>query len=407
MNLYKSAPADAIAAAIAAAITLACASCGGGGSAGSGKAVAAVAAPRITGVTQSAAIARFDRPWAVKALPDGRFLVTQRSDSGAMSVVSPGGKVIAVSGLPANIGMLDVLPAPDFAQSGMVYFSYMARDLTAPRVGRGKDDPAFFPERLMVARGRLNLTENTASLAAPTVIFQQEPAIVTVAGTGEPGGRLAFSPQHRFLFITSGDRQELVKEYLFRLDHTLGKIIRIFPDGTIPADNPFVTIPGARHEIWSLGHRNPYGLAFAPDGRLWSSEMGPMGGDELNLIQPERNYGWPAVSYGDNYDGTPRFHPTPGDGYEPARLTWTPVIAPTGMVFYQGREFADWRGDILLTGLVSTGLVRVRLQGDKAHEVQRIDLGTRIRDITEGAGGSLYILTDGPDGELRRITPRF
>lgn len=365
-------------------------------------------APRpVAGILQSQPIATFAEPWAVKVMPDGGFLVTQRSNPGALSIVSAEGKITPVTGVPASIGLLDVTLAPDFPSSRIIYFSYVVRDLAAERVGRAKDDPSASPERMMVARGKLLEAGGLVSLTEFREVFRQVPTITTYPGSGEPGGRLAFSPDGRFLFITSGDRQELVSSVLFDLANNLGKIIRIFPDGSIPTDNPFISTAGARPEIWTLGHRNQYGLAFAPDGRLWSSEMGPKGGDELNVVLPGRNYGWPAVSNGDHSADNVIPDHSPGDGFEAPKFSWTPVIAPAGMLFYRGNELADWRGDILLTGLVSKGLVRVRFAGETTQEVQRFDLGARVRDIAEGPDGSLWILTDGPAGELKRITPTF
>lgn len=402
-----------------AAIALACASCGDGGSNG-GPGPLPTPAPTptptpspppppkpVTAVTQSTAIAAIANPWALEVLPDTRFLVTRRSNPGALSLITPAGAITPVSGLPASIGMLDVALAPDFAVSRMIYFTYMVRDPSAARLGRAKDDPALFPERMTLATARLTEDSGGASLTSVTELFRQQPTIVAFAGSGEPGGRITFSPDGRYLFLTSGDRQELDKDFLFSLDNNLGKIIRIFPDGTVPPDNPYVGQAGARSEIWSLGHRNQYGLAFAPDGRLWSSEMGPMGGDELNLIFSARNYGWPAVSNGDHYSGDPIPDHAAGDGFEAPRFSWSPVISPAGMIFYKGNEFADWRGDILLTGLSSKALIRVRLTGDTAQEVQRFNLNVRTRDIAEGQDGSLWIITDGSGGELRRITPVF
>ncbi len=386
--------------------------CGGGGSGSSSTNVAPPTPPKpVTGVTQSAAIATFDSPFALTFLPDGRMLVTQRSSTysiaNGLSLVTQAGVVVKVAGLPDSIGVLDVKLAPDYASSGMIYFTYMVQDTSAARVGRGAGDPTLFPQRVMAARGKLTITNGQPSLSGVQVIFSQNPAIVSLPGSGEPGGRMTFSPNGQDLYISSGDRQELDATFLFSLTNNIGKIIRIHPDGTIPTDNPFVKTAGALPEIYTLGHRNPYGLAFAPDGTLWESEMGPMGGDELNVLKPGLNYGWPAVSYGDNYDGSPIPKPAAGDGYEPSKMWWTPVIAAAGMIFYSGDVFADWKGDVVLTGLQSQGLVRVRITNGTPAEVQRISLGTRTRDVAQGPDGSLWVLTDGAAGELRKLTPVF
>jgi glucose/arabinose dehydrogenase len=365
----------------------------------------------VTGVTQSAAVATFDSPFALSFLPDGRMLVTQRSSTysiaDGMSLVTQAGVVTKVAGLPTSIGMLDVKLAPDYASSGMIYFSYMVQDTTAARTGRGAGDATLFPQRVEVARGKLTIVSGQATLSGTQVIFRQNPTIVSLAGSGEPGGRITFSPNGQDLYISSGDRQELDPTFLFATSNNIGKIIRIHPDGSIPTDNPFVSTAGALGEIYTLGHRNPYGLAFAPDGTLWESEMGPMGGDELNVIKPGLNYGWPAVSYGDNYDGSPIPKPAAGDGYEASKLWWTPVIAPTGMIFYSGDVFGDWKGDIILTGLQSQGLVRVRVTNGTAKEMQRISLGARTRDIAQAPDGSLWVITDGATGQLKKLTPVF
>ena len=362
--------------------------------------------PPVTGLNQSAAIASFARPWAVKILPDGRMLVTQRTAPGVLSIVSALGVITGVVGLPDTIGLLDVALDPDFAANRRIYFTAMVQDLSAPRVGRGAANPALFPERMVAFRAVLMESVGSAQLGSVQEIFRQVPTIVTFAGSGEPGGRMAFATDGALL-ITSGDRQELDPAFLFALDNNLGKIVRILPDGRVPAGNPFVATSGARPEIWTFGHRNQYGLAFAPDGDLWSSEHGPKGGDEFNLIRPGSNYGWPTVSNGSQYDDTPIPDHAPGDGFVAPAFSWTPVIAPAGMIFYRGNVFGSWRGDALLTGLSSTALVRVRVNGATASEVQRIDLGARIRDVAEGPDGSLYILTDGVTGELRKLTPVF
>ena len=363
--------------------------------------------PPVTGLTQSENIATFTNPFALKIMPDGRFLVTQKSNPGGLIIVTAQGAKTVVSNVPDSIGLLDVVLAPDFATSRIIVFSYIVRDTSAPRVGRAKDDPSVFPERLMVARAKLLEGAGIAQLSEVQEIFRQDPTIVAFPGSGEFGGRIVYTFDDKYLIISSGDRQELDKNLLFSTSNNLGKMIRLRADGSVPTDNPFSSTQGAKPEIWTLGSRNAYGLVFTPDTRLWSSEMGPKGGDELNIILPGRNYGWPAVSNGDNYDGTPIPRHSPGDGFEAPRFSWNPVIAPAGLIYYDGDEFGAWRGSLLLTGLQFKGIVRVQPSGDNAQEVQRIELGDRIRDIARGPGGSLWIITDGSLGALRQLKPVF
>jgi glucose/arabinose dehydrogenase len=211
------------------------------------------------------------------------------------------------------------------------------------------------------------------------------------------------SPDGRYLFIAAGDRQEF--ETNQSLSNTLGKTVRIFLDGSIPGNNPFVGTAGARPEIWALGHRNPYGLAFNDAGQLWQNEMGPLGGDELNLITPGSNYGWPNVSYGNHYDGGLIPKPAAGDGFAMSALFWIPSIAPSGMMFYTGSLFSGWRGDAIISGLQSRGLVRVRIDPGAATEVQRINLDARIRSVVQGPDGAIWVLEDYPSGRLLKLTP--
>jgi glucose/arabinose dehydrogenase len=350
-------------------------------------------------------------------LPDGQILVTERPpttntlnpvEPGRLHIVSQSGTVSApIIGLPQNVGLLDVKLDPEYSSNRQIYVSLMERDTTAARVGRGANNPAIDPAGLAIMKATLSFdATGVGRLFDIRLIWQQVPKIVSETGSGEPGGRMAFSPDNRYLYFTAGDRQEF--EPAQDLGTTLGKIIRIFPDGRIPSDNPFVSMAGARPEIWSLGHRNSYGLAFNAAGQLWENEMGPTGGDEMNLIVRSSNYGWPKVSYGDNFVGGPVIpRPSAGDGYAMAAFTWTPVIAPSGMIFYSGNLFADWKGDAIISGLQSKGLVRMRLNGSSATEAQRINLNTRIRSVTEGPDGSVWVLEDQPSGRLVKLSPVF
>lgn len=362
----------------------------------------------IVGVTQTTVVP-FASPWAMAMMPDNRLLVTD-NQAKSLTIVGPGGAE-TVSGLPGMAGIYDVEVSPYYAYDNRIYLTFA--EPSPPGTPRNGPyaypdyiaNPATFQGVLALATAQLDETTGTPILRNVKVIWRQTPQIV--AG-GEFGGRIAFSPDAQYLFVTAGDRG--VYPPAKSLDNTLGKIVRLNLDGTIPPDNPFVNTPGALGEIWSLGHRNPYGLAFAPDGRLWSSEHGPKGGDEFNLVIRGANYGWPDVSYGDKYDGTPLPKPAEGDGFAPSAFFWTPAIAPAGMIFYSGAEFAYWQGDVLLTGLVSKALIRVHIDGNKAAEVQRFDLGGRIREVEQGPNGSLYVLVDSEgklNGRLVRLTPVF
>ena len=360
-------------------------------------------------------VATLPAPWSMAFMPDGRLLITERPPAGPdllnptaeghVRIVTQSGQVSsAITGLPENVGILDVELDPNFSQNHLVYFSYLERDPNAPRVGRAAGEAGIDPAGLAVARGVLDSDGPSGpALTSTSIIWRQQPKIVAYPGSGEPGGRMAFSPDGAFLFVAAGDRQEF--DPVQSLANTLGKTIRIHPDGTIPLDNPFVGMAGALPEIWTLGHRNPYGLTFNPSGELWENEMGPMGGDELNVIRGGANYGWPFVSYGDHYGGPSIPRPSPGDGYEPSPLWWNPVIAPSGMIFYSGSAFPQWQGDAIISGLQSKGLVIVDTEGTSASEIARIDLGARTRDIAQGPDGTLWILYDQPDGRLVQLSP--
>ncbi len=348
---------------IASLLTLA--ACGGGSNDGAPPSPP----PPINSVTSNPVTA-FAAPWSMAFLPDGRLLVTERvydnvSVPGNFWLVTQAGAKSQLGPLPPNFGVLDIALHPLFASNQTIYLTFLEPGgPDEPRVGRDIADPTRSPYGLALATVSLIFNaDGSGQLANFDVIWRQTPKIVSFPGSGEPGGKMAFSPDRKYLFVTAGDRQELDVSFLFSLNNTLGKIIRLYLDGSVPSDNPFATQPGALPEIWTIGHRNPYGLAFDHNGLLWEHENGPMGGDELNLIQPGSNYGWPAVSYGSDYLGNKYPEPAPGDGYAPAAYVWTPAIAPSGMIFYSGQMFAAWKGDAIITGLQSHGLVRVDFQG--------------------------------------------
>ncbi|SMF74592.1 PQQ-dependent sugar dehydrogenase [Allosphingosinicella indica] len=342
-----------------------------------------------TSVTASV-IATLDNPWAMVFLPDGRMLVTERP--GRLRVITQGGAVGApISGTPAvqatgQGGLLDVALDPAYASNRRIYLSYA-------EAGSGGAGTA-------VARGTLTIDPNgNGSLADVTVIWRQTPKIS--GDTRHYGGRMAFSPDG-FLFVTAGERHQGAPAQ--DLSGTLGKIIRIRPDGSVPNDNPFVATPNARPEIWTLGHRNPYGLVFAEDGRLFASEHGPEGGDEFNLITRGANYGWRIVSEGNDGEVLPR-HSTRPEFAAPL-VVWTPSVAPGGMIQYRGTRFVGWDGDFILAGLQSQGLIRVRVTQNGSGEIGRIPLNRRIREVEQGADGAIWVLEDGARGRLVKLVPQ-
>jgi glucose/arabinose dehydrogenase len=351
-------------------------------------------------------------------LPDGSLLVTERPTwdaaggdnapvPGALRVVTPAGAVSApLVGLPDNVGLLDVLLDPSFASNRRVLVTMLEMDKSAARVGRAAGDANYFPVGLVLAEATLDTSGTTPVVRNARVLWRQAPKITTYPGSGEPGGRMAFSSDGAHLFVTAGDRQEYAN-WPQELGNTIGKTIRLLRDGSVPTDNPFSGRMGALGEIWSLGHRNPYGLAFDASGRLWQNEMGPMGGDELNVVTAGANYGWPLVSNGQNYDGSDIPDHKVGDGFAAPALSWTPVIAPSGMIIYSATRFESWRGNAIISGLASKGLVRVRLDGVDAKEVERIDLGTRIRAVAQGPDGAIWVLEDRPSARLIRLDPVF
>lgn len=322
-------------------------------------------------------IARLDKPWAMAVLPDGRLLVTEKS--GNLLLVASDGAIHDIGGVPdvafgGQGGLGDVVLHPEFETNQLVYLSFAE----AGEGGYGA----------VVARATLQLADVGSTLVGLEVIWRQAPK---VEGQGHYGHRIAFGPDG-YLWISSGERQKF--DPAQDMQSNMGKILRLRDDGSVPTDNPFADQGGVTAQIWSLGHRNPLGLAFDSSGRLWVAEMGPKDGDELNLVKRGINYGYPIVSNGDHYDGRdiPDHHHRP-DMQAPA-ITWTPVISPASLMFYSGSEFPEWQGSALIAGLSSQGLVRVAFDGEHAVEVERIPLGARIRDVKQGLDGSLWVLED-------------
>ncbi|MGH6824297.1 PQQ-dependent sugar dehydrogenase [Methyloceanibacter sp.] len=326
-----------------------------------------------------------EHPWGLAFLPDGRMLVTERS--GTLRLVSKDGKLSEpLSGVPQVIaagqgGLLDVAIDPGFKSNGLVYLSY--------------SEPGEGGASTAVARGKLG----ESGLDDVEVIFRQEPK---VGGGNHFGSRLVFAPDGT-LFVTLGERFTFAPAQ--DLSNDLGKIVRINPDGSVPKDNPFVGRKDARPEIWSYGHRNPQGAAINPEtGRLWETELGPRGGDELNIPQAGKNYGWPVVSWGNHYTGQdipkPPTHPEFADAID----HWNPVISPSGITFYTRDAIPGWKGNLLIGALSGQAIVRLTLDGEKVVAEERIPMGTRIRDVVQGPDGAVYALTDEGNGEILRLT---
>ena len=334
-----------------------------------------------------------EHPWGVALMPDGGYLVTERP--GRMRVVAADGSASEpIAGVPEVLaegqgGLLDVALGPDFASDRMVYWTY------AKPMGGGASATA-------AARGRLS--EDGASLAEVEDIFVQEPPSST---TNHYGARLVFDGAGH-VFVTTGEHfSERERQLAQSLSATYGKVVRVNVDGSVPEDNPFVGREGAIPSIWSYGHRNIQAAALDAEGQLWIVEHGPQGGDELNRIEPGANYGWPVISYGENYNGTPVGEGvTAQEGMEQPVYYWDPVIAPSGMAFYDGEMFADWQGDALVGSLQPGALVRLELEGGRVVGEERLlDGQGRIRDVAVAPDGALLVLTDADDGALLRLTP--
>ena len=338
---------------------------------------------------QSQSLAEFDEPWAMAFLPDGRLLVTEKA--GRLLIVSTvNGSSVVVNGVPdvdygGQGGFGDVALHPGFAENQQIYLSF---------VEAGEDDT----RGAVVIRATLDLTEGSELISNPAVIWRQDPK---VTGKGHYGHRLLFSDDGH-LFISSGDRQKF--DPAQDMDGNLGKILRLNDDGTVPDDNPFAERGGVSAEIWSLGHRNPLGIAFDAQGQLWNVEMGPRGGDELNRVLRGANYGYPIVSNGRHYSGKDIPDHDTRPEFEAPKAWWTPVISPGGFIVYSGEQFPDWQGDGLIAGLSSQALVRIEFDGENASEAERYPMGNRMRAVTEGPEGAIWMLEDG--GRLLKLTPK-
>ncbi len=328
-----------------------------------------------------------EHPWGMAFLPDRRLLVTERP--GRLRLIGTDGSVSQpIPGTPEVFsqgqgGLLDVRLDPDFARNRLVYFTYAepGEDGASTAVGRGR----FEGDRI----------------EGFEVIFRQQPK---VSGPNHFGSRLAFTPQGH-LYVTLGERYKF--EPAQDVSNHLGTVVRINQDGSVPPNNPLIDNRRAKPEIWSYGHRNIQAAAVHPQtGTLWIAEMGPLGGDELNLPEAGRNYGWPIVSWGKHYDGKEIPDPTTRPALAGSIHRWTPVISPSGMMFYDGDLFPQWRGNALIGSLSQRAIVRLVLEGAKVVGEEIIPMQARIRDVRQGPDGSVYVLTDHSDGKVLRVSPR-
>src|ERR1700744_880312 len=367
-------------------------------------------------------VASFDLPWRIAFLPDRRMLVTEKV--GRLDLVTPQGAKTEIKGVPASYvegqnGMLGVFLSPHYATDHNVYLPYVP--------------PGDYGGGLVMGRGQLVLDGNQPRLDGFQVLWRQMP---TGKG-GQAGAQIAFSPDGKYLFLTVGDRQRFTPAQ--DPDQPVGKILRLTLDGKTAAGNPWAgkvgahsiplidpatdteaaksapvvstyTFPGPNltpAETWTTGHRTPYGLAFAPDGRLWEVEHGPRGGDELNLIEPGKNYGWPLVCYGHNYNGVPIPSPNTRPDLTKPVIYWDPVIAPGNLMFYNGAMFPQWKGSALVSGMGSKTLNRITFdEHGGAKTAQRWDMGHRVRDVEVAPDGALWMIEDSKTGGLFRLTPK-
>jgi len=347
--------------------------------------------PRQSNPFQTTPITDFAEPWSLAFLPDERILVTEKN--GNLRLVDPStSSKGSITGVPpvrygGQGGLGDVVLHPDFAENSLVYISYA-------EPGEGTQSGAA------VARAKLALNDNGGgALEDLEVVWRQSPK---AAGSGHFAHRILFGANST-LWISSGDRQLL--DPAQDLSTNLGKILRLNDDGSVPEGNPFADEGGVAAEVWALGIRNPLGFDLDDEGRLWEVEMGPAGGDELNLIEQGNNYGWPVVSQGNHYDGTPIPDHDTRPEFVPPKASWTPVISPASMIIYKGDLFPEWKGNVIISGLGSQGLVRVELSGETAREAQRVPLGRRTRCVRQSPDGALWTLEDGAGGRLLKHTP--
>ena len=373
------------------------------------------AAPPPASVTSSAGPIRVEKlaslefPWAVAALPDDRLLITEKP--GRLRIFANGTLSEPITGVPHTSyrerkheqgGLLDVAVDPDFAHNHRIYLSFSEpaaqqspdqKDTDDPRFGGGLD----LSDNMLVGGAVASATLEGTALTNLEVIWRQTPKEI---GRGH-FGNVVLVAKDGTLYITSGERMRF--DPAQDTNANLGKLVHINADGSAAKGNPYAGNKGGRDDTWTIGHRNLLAIAQRSNGDIWVVEMGPLGGDELNLIKRGANYGWPIVSDGDNYDKSPiPDHKTRPEFEAPVR-TWTPVIAPSGAVFYDGGMF-PWRGDLLVGGLASQAIIRVTLDGNKFKSEERLNMGRRIRDVMQASDGAIIAITDAKDGELLRLT---
>lgn len=334
--------------------------------------------------------ATFDQPWAMTFLPNGELLVTEK-EGRLLRVNIDDGKKVTITGIPkvaygGQGGLGDIIIHPNYQDNNWVYLSYVEEDSSGNKGA-------------VVIRAKLKPSTESTKLENIETIWRQTPK---VTGSGHYSHKMAFSPDG-YLFITSGDRQK--QEPAQSWEQNLGKIIRLNADGTVPADNPFQDKGELAKSFWSVGHRNMLGITFDKQGLLWSHEMGPKDGDEFNHIVGGDNYGWPIVSEGVQYSGVniPN-HDTRPEFHAP-EVSWVPTVAPSGLIIYYGSSFPKWQGNAFIGGLRSESLLRLRIKGTQSEEAERFDMNKRIREVEQGAKGAIWVLEDGEDARLLRLTP--